>query len=115
MHAAPPPPHHPTTTSNWLSGDTPSFTSIFLSVHCYTRNLEYGDVSLEASAEIDDNTLKEPIDYFLPLRYPKSDTGELRCVYWDEETNKWSDDDCLLFDIRAVIDKFEFLKSWYIV
>ena len=57
--------------------------------------LIYGDDTIGTS------DLLDPVVYSVPLRTPGSETGTLKCAYWDEDEAEWSHDGCTLHEVTV--------------
>ena len=52
--------------------------------------------------EITNADLGYPIDFYIPLKFPRSSMGHLKCVHWNEELNDWSDEGCSLLEVCSL-------------
>ena len=71
-------------------------------IKSYPISLDY--ISTDSTTEITDDSITQPISYYIPLKSPQSDTGQLKCVHW---INGWSDTECVT-QMEVLID---FLKD----
>ena len=77
---------------HWVGSE---YASIVKS-HPIRLHLVLSDNDME---EITNADLAYPIDFYIPLKFPRSSTGHLKCVHWNEELNDWSDKACSLFEV----------------